>query len=516
MFIRYGSCERKGSCGRKILALAIFLGVSAASVAPAIAQENTSRVSLASVDSQTQSALTHALKLDLQKYIDNHMGRIWDQEKQILVNRVSVSSKGELIVDLSKGFLPPKPARIEENRRDQMKELYVEVIDPVLSVDFRNAPVIFTFDGRSMEEVQPEDPTLNPKKIRASIVEPKKVVISASHGLFYNHGNKRWEYQRPDKWNGIIEDLLTPSHVVELAAFVTTRSEDDVYEPRTRSTTINSTTKRPWWEMAARYNLERVYPGRTDIWGVTASPNDPMREYNKDINSRPRYANEVGADALISLHTNGSKTNPNARGTWVLVKTDRPTDYALGQSILCAMKEQIHAVPAYADYHVDEAPRESEAYGENSGFPDIKKVVVETGFHTNVDDAAALQDPAFITAAMKGVEKGYRLDRDGVTCAPFKITSIPNVTFTYGSGLQKTPIVIQGSPRYPIVYKSEITSCSGSCSGATKTIADASGLTMDFTCRPGGSTTLSAKLKATMTDADQVVLTYEHSVTCEK
>jgi hypothetical protein len=322
-------------------------------------------------------------------------------------------------------------------------------------------------------------------------------------------------YQRPEISNGIIEDLLTPSHGYELASLIGIRSGDDIFEPRTRSTTINGNTKKPWWEMAARYTLERQFPGRTDIWGVTSEPTSPRREYLKDINSRTRYANEVGADALLSLHTNASETNPNARGTWVLVRTGRPTDYALGESILCAMKEQIHAIPAYADYPVDATPRESNLYGENAGFPDIKKVVIETGFHSNAIDAAALQDPAFITAAMKGVEKGYRLDRDGVTCAPFKITSIPDVTFTYGSGLQKTPVVIQGSPRYPIVYKSEVVTCSGTCTAGTKTVADASGLTMDFTCR-SGSTTLSVRLKATMTDADQVVSTYEHNVTCKK
>ncbi|MBV6851806.1 hypothetical protein [Xanthomonas euvesicatoria] len=40
------------------------------------------------------------------------------------------------------------------------------------------------------------------------------------------------------------------------------------------------------------------------------------------------------------------------------------------------MKEQIHALPAYADYHVDDTPRESNLYGENAGFPDIKKVLI--------------------------------------------------------------------------------------------------------------------------------------------
>ncbi|WP_172638553.1 N-acetylmuramoyl-L-alanine amidase family protein, partial [Xanthomonas vasicola] len=368
---------------------------------PSIAQDKDARFQLASVDQQTKSAISRSLKVELQKYIDGQMGRLPDQDAHILVNGVSVTSKGALVVDLSRGFLPRVPGRIEEDRRDQLKSLYIEVIDPTLSADFRNTPVEFTVEGRSFEEWEPEDPTLKPKKKskKTSIVEPKKVVISASHGLYYHYGLKSWEYQRPEISNGIIEDLLTPSHGYELASLIGVRSGDDIFEPRTRSNTINGTTKRPWWEMAARYTLERQYPGRTDIWGVTSQPTSNQREYLKDINSRTRYANEVGADALISLHTNASATNPNARGTWVLVLNGRPTDYALGQSILCGMKEQIHALPAYADYHVDDTPRESNLYGENAGFPDIKKVVIETGFHSNAADAAALQDPAFITAA---------------------------------------------------------------------------------------------------------------------
>ncbi|MBV6851807.1 N-acetylmuramoyl-L-alanine amidase [Xanthomonas campestris pv. heliotropii] len=151
--------------------------------------------------------------------------------------------------------------------------------------------------------------------------------------MYYHYGLKSWEYQRPEISNGIIEDLLTPSHGYELASLIGVRSGDDIFEPRTRSNTINGTTKRPWWEMAARYTLERQYPGRTDIWGVTSQPTSNQREYLKDINSRTRYANEVGADALISLHTNASATNPNARGTWVLVLNGRPTDYLISPDL---------------------------------------------------------------------------------------------------------------------------------------------------------------------------------------
>lgn len=39
--------------------------------------------------------------------------------------------------------------------------------------------------------------------------------------------------------------------------------------------------------------------------------------------------------------------------------------------------------------------------------------LIELGFHTNMDDSAALRDSAFRIVAMRGVEKGYRTFKRG-------------------------------------------------------------------------------------------------------
>ncbi|QKD86356.1 hypothetical protein WCN79_15225 [Xanthomonas axonopodis pv. vasculorum] len=164
MINRYGSLERNHMVSRAAIAAGVLLALTVGSAMPAIAQDKDARFQLASVDQQTKSAISRSLKVELQKYIDGQMGRLPDQDAHILVNSVSVTSKGALVVDLSRGFLPRVPGRIEEDRRDQLKSLYVEVIDPTLSADFRNAPVEFTVEGRSFEEWEPGDPTLKPKK----------------------------------------------------------------------------------------------------------------------------------------------------------------------------------------------------------------------------------------------------------------------------------------------------------------------------------------------------------------
>ena len=56
----------------------------------------------------------------------------------------------------------------------------------------------------------------------------------------------------------------------------------------------------------------------------------------------------------------------------------------------------------------------------------MPSIIVETAFHTNPDDAKALQDPVFRLASMKGVEKGYRLWASGKTCEPLALHPVPD------------------------------------------------------------------------------------------
>lgn len=75
--------------------------------------------------------------------------------------------------------------------------------------------------------------------------------------------------------------------------------------------------------------------------------------------------------------------------------------------------------------------------------------VVEVAFHTNAADAMALQDPLFRTAAMKGVEKGYRLHREGRDCAPLKAGPIRSLQLPQGMS-EEVDVPFEGYPQYPI------------------------------------------------------------------
>lgn len=138
---------------------------------------------------------------------------------------------------------------------------------------------------------------------------------------------------------------------------------------------------------------------------------------------------------MISLHTNAapdSATALTARGTQVFYAAGQAEGLALASSIACYMKEIIHARPGYQNWTMRET--RPDQYAENTG--SMPSALVEIAFHTNPDDALALQDPRFRTASMKGVEKGYRMWREGKPCDPPSIASVTDSTATRGGKAQ--------------------------------------------------------------------------------
>ncbi|WP_313148291.1 N-acetylmuramoyl-L-alanine amidase [Stenotrophomonas sp.] len=170
------------------------------------------------------------------------------------------------------------------------------------------------------------------------------------------------------------------------------------------------------------------------------------REELEGINSRPFLANHLRTEVAVHLHSNAEPSH-NARGARVIVQPGRPADARLAQSVLCSMKELIHSVSVYADFTVAPAPHTGNK-GENREAK-MPSIIVETAFHTNPDDARALQDPVFRTASMKGVEKGYRLFSEGKDCVPLKAEPIDGIHLSAG-GSQQVDVAFEGNPQYPI------------------------------------------------------------------
>lgn len=207
--------------------------------------------------------------------------------------------------------------------------------------------------------------------------------------------------------------------------------------------------------MAARYFLENWRPENPEIWNSKPESTDPQRERDQDIRSRPLYANFIGADSLVHIHTNAS--GPTVSGARVFVHPGRPADLELAKLALCSMRETIHSDPKYVDYVVPSAPSIEKGKGENS-YATMPSIIVEVGFHTNPSDAKALQDPNFQKLSMKGVAKGMRLHREGASCAPFAVQEIEPVIASIGTDAW-LPVTITGNPVYPVSIRATQLNC---------------------------------------------------------
>lgn len=430
-----------------------------------------------------------------------------------------------LVVDLGKSYVPLEERYITVQLEEHLHALDAIVDDLVRGVIGNFRGVDHRFGGKPLHHYLPDPvqiPASKPKVTSATTSAAAaitKVMLNAGHG-WYLHPTLGWTSQRDvEVGSGILEDTTTPLHVLELSNWMTERGTTILSRPRSTSTATHAPSGKPWWWVGSRAYVQDLLPNNPLIWNSL-----PTYSYlDNDLRTRPLYANFVEAEALISIHTNGAPENRAKRGTEVhiqgadsgsqnsLVESQR-----LGESILCYMKEVIQASPNYAQWSVESLPRFINTAETRLGT--MPSVIVEVGYHTNLDDAAALQNATFRTAAMKGVEKGYRLNAEGnTTCEPFKISSIPDVVEgTTAQTLVHNNYV--GHPQFPVKRKTEVVSCPGSmtCKGSEITFQTKtpSPLVSTFTC--GSAAAGIVRLRATLTDMDGVKTNpVEFNITCK-
>lgn len=473
--------------------------------------------------SQTEAMLTQ----QIQRLVDQQK-RVEGQGKFVKVQVFLDQSRGFVLIDLSKNYLPTYREALE----DLTHEFIVEVLF-LLKDSITVHGVLFTYGGKDVYDYFPDEkpesqperapPKRTPRK-EASLLGERGdlVVISAGHGRYLDFGRlgngpQTWRWQRPTESNGIIEDVNTPYFAAELSHWFYWRGFEDLVRSfaRSTSTAVHVPSGEEWWKVAGKYYLQSILPDKPEVWDF-GGRNPKLADYNKDINSRPKYANYLDATAIIHLHSNASPTNTSARGTEVYYHAGREQSRLLGDSILCSMKEIIQAKDEYADFPVDSTSTAATNKGENL-LAEMPSVIVEVGYHTNATDAAALLDPVFRTASMKGVEKGYRLYREGNPCEPFEITNIPDTTLPSG-----TSVMIEnhykGNPQFPVTRRSEAVSCPSewNCSGGVTTYNNGpSPLLSTISCGGVSGAQGTVRMRATLTDADGVKTDpFEYSFTC--
>lgn len=202
--------------------------------------------------------------------------------------------------------------------------------------------------------------------------------------------------------------------------------------------------------------------------------------------------------------------NPSVRGTRIYHHPDRPNDVLLGESIGCYVEEILSWHPGLESWTVSRHPATNKAEMNLATMP---AVIAEMGFHTSPLDAPWLLDSGFQTAAMRGVEKGWRLYTEGKPCKPFAMpTFLLDMTTTHGTSVA-VPLPYFVYPRFPVTAEIRPVTGAGGCSAAfdcsiqTKKFlaSQPSPLSAEFKCSTASSTpTTTMQVEVTLRDADGI------------
>jgi hypothetical protein len=483
-------------------------GAAGSHAGPALGSGDGQRTAAAESSSTTwhvDAELIHVLEKEASRKVSAYLqdrGRLSVVDVSVSINMVDRM----ILADFGPGFLPgPDEAEMFLHELAVTLRHYAEQAGlPIIGVDFH-------YQGKPLRHYHPTELAVPP---RARIdARNQAVLVSSSHGLIRVHPALNWDYQRPDAF-GFREDMITPAYGDALQLLLEERSGSTVTRARNRSQDLHSESNRPWEYLSSRYHLKALMPDRTDIWNSLPNDTDNDREVKEDIRTRPLYANHLGVGTLVSLHTNGHELGA-VRGVEVYYHGDKPDDRPLAENVLCGMRELIRAQPGYESFPARQAASPGR-HGENR-IGTMPSVLVEIAYHSNAEDSAALQDPVFRAASMKGVEKGVRLFRQGKTCEPFVLQPIPDVSLATGTS-QEITLPFAGHPQFPVTMEFTTANCSspGACTPSRTTFDDPNApITAMMICR--GSLAGTARWSVVLRDVDGVATApVEFQQTCSR
>jgi len=222
----------------------------------------------------------------------------------------------------------------------------------------------------------------------------KKIVIDPGHGLYYKDGG--WHYQRPYCW-GVVEDELTVEIAAYLCIYLEERTGAEVFVTRELDKGAGTgISGHPKWQEGAWCHLR-------DTMGYSG-----LGSLNQDLNIRPDYANSVGGDIFISIHTNAG--GGSARGTMTLWGGQDAGSGGGSPGSDKALADDIHPPVVLECGTNDRGVWKDE---DMSGFSlavlretDMPGCLVEVAFHDNYDDNQLLQQDWFKEAAGQGMFYG--------------------------------------------------------------------------------------------------------------
>ncbi|MSU48413.1 MAG: hypothetical protein EXS37_04855 [Opitutus sp.] len=247
----------------------------------------------------------------------------------------------------------------------------------------------------------------------------RRIAISPGHGYYLNDAS-RWVLQR-DFYFGIVEDFVNHDIVTYLNQLLLDVGAD---ARPTRNLDRNAGIGEsgfPKWQEAARYHLKAI-GADPSVWNGSGST-----QLAQDINSRPRYANAINADLLVSIHNNGGLGTGTE--TWYetnnayAAESKRLADI-VHEKVISAIRRDYN--PTWTDRRVKGA---NGTYGENS-VATRPAIIVEIAFmDQRTPDNAALQDERFKQLVAAAIRDGIRDYVDGpAPAAPSTLVATGDAT----------------------------------------------------------------------------------------
>lgn len=407
-----------------------------------------------------------------------------------------------VVIEMGTRAIPSHTGSELEDQQDVLSVIVRETLRDQISIDV----VEFRYGGRNIFDIMPDGiSAIQPaRRTKISSNSTSAIVsIAGGHGLYFNYQYNDWRAQR-DPVNGVTEDFVTPYFARDLAALLSGQGFT-VKKARTNDSTIHLPSGEQWWKVGSRYYLQSTLPSQTEVWHSLPNATHSLRERDEDIRSRPLYANYVGADYVVSLHTNAD-VNVSTRGTRAYIQTGRTgADHKLAANILCRMKQTIHSARGYEFWDVSDTPYQADK-GE-SRLAVMPAVIIELGFHTSFQDALALEDSNFRDAAVRGVERGISDYHAGLDCKDFMIASIPYFSAATGSPMEML-VHFDGNPRFPVTLHTRNITCSEgwSCSSGTLTYSakQESPIKRTFNCTGASNMAGTFRYAAWLVDASGI------------
>ena len=243
-----------------------------------------------------------------------------------------------------------------------------------------------------------------PKSLRGA-----RIALNPGHGLTRSDDGG-WEFQRPQPDGRTVFALEDDSNVrmARTVKRVLESSGAVVLTTRELEPQKLGVSGQPAWRESARHHLAALEVS-AGIWDSSGPSLRGDCAAAQDIRARALYANQVQADVLLSLHSNAGRSA--ARGSLVLyanraflsaASSDLPAQSA------CLAKRLARAIPKAVRLERPDLnwPAASFAgsnnYGE-TGYALMPSVILETAFHTNAIDGAALGQESFRLAIANGV-----------------------------------------------------------------------------------------------------------------